>query len=582
MTRIILFLGTIALWSCQSTPAPKPPAKPNIVFILTDDQGWGDLSTHGNPHLQTPAMDQLKAGGISLEQFYVSPLCAPTRASFLSGRYHLSTGTISVSKGMERMRGEEVTIAELLKSAGYHTGCFGKWHNGLNYPENPQGQGFDQFVGFSAGHWNNYFDTQLEFNSTFKSTEGYISDVLTDACIQFIENHQAEPFFAFVPYNAPHGPFQVPDSYFDKFKDQGLDDRLAAIYGMVENLDYNIARILKTLDDLQLSENTLVIFATDNGPNGQRFNGGMKGWKGRVDQGGVRVPMFMRWSGQFPEGLQIKEMAAHIDLLPTLADLLDLEMPENVDGISLLPLLQQTQEQLPARNLYTHVNFMTELKPDPGAIRDGRYLLTVKQEGEELYDLQYDPGQQHDIAPEETEIAEKLSQQYHSWYQSTTEGLPTLPPIPIGIPHAGTVTLFPQEAMLSDSLKYKEGHGWANDWIVNWTSTEDSLTWDLNAQQPVSYQVWMEYTLAPEETGSVIGAQVGDQSLSISLDEAFIPTRIPSPDRVPRIEMYEQTWNRKLLGTIQLDPGQHRLVLKSEQVAGAEVAEFRGLFLTPQ
>ncbi len=308
---------------------------PNVVLIMTDDQGWGDIRSHDNDKINTPVMDSIAADGARFERFFVSPVCAPTRASLLTGRYHLRTGVHGVTRGRENMRSEEVTIAEALKGAGYATGCFGKWHNGRHYPYHPNGQGFDEFVGFCAGHWNNYFDTTLERNGRNYKSRGYISDVLTDEAIGFIEKNRSGPFFCYVPYNAPHSPFQVPDKYFDKYKARGLDDKLACIYGMCENLDDNIGRILKRLDDLKLADDTIVLFLTDNGPNSDRFNGNMKGRKGSINEGGVRVPLFVRWPGRIKPGTNITQIAAHIDLFATIVELCGAAMPKTLphDGV---------------------------------------------------------------------------------------------------------------------------------------------------------------------------------------------------------------------------------------------------------
>ncbi|WP_245897232.1 sulfatase-like hydrolase/transferase [Hymenobacter nivis] len=260
----------------------RPPGRPNVVLILTDDQGWGDLSANKNPWLKTPNMDRLAQQGTSFEHFYVSPLCAPTRASLLTGRYHLSTGVVSVSKGLETMDSEETTLAELFRANGYQTGMFGKWHSGQHYPNRPNDQGFDEFLGFCAGHWSNYFDTKLDHNGELVQTTGYITDVLTDAALKFIGANQDKPFFCYIPYNAPHSPFQVPDAYFNKFKAKGRSNELACVYGMVSNLDDNVGRVLAFLKKRKLKKNTIVIFMTDNGPNGTRYNGDMRGIKGSV------------------------------------------------------------------------------------------------------------------------------------------------------------------------------------------------------------------------------------------------------------------------------------------------------------
>ena len=434
-------------------------------------------------------------------------------------------------------------------------------------------------MGFSAGHWNNYFDTQLEFNGTFQKTQGYITDVITDESIRFIEENKQKPFFCYIPYNAPHGPFQVPDAFFDKFKNQGLDDRLAAIYGMVENLDHNIQRILDRLDELELTQNTIVIFATDNGPNGQRFNGGMKGWKGRVDEGGVRVPFFIRWPQKIAPGSQVETVGAHIDLLPTLMELVGLPIPENLDGISLAQPLLELSTSITHRYAFTHVNFMTELYPHPGAMRDGRYLLTLKKDGDELFDLLSDPGQQHNLISGNPAIADSLKALYLQWFTKQSQQVSAVPPIPAGYRQAKQVYLFPQEAHLTDSLRYMEGHGWAHDWLINWTSTQDSITWQLQVADSCRYRVWMEYTVPPADLGARVSLLAGQQQITTIIDKAYDPDYLPSPDRVPRIEVYEKEWARLDMGELTLAPGVQSLTLKALEIPQGQVAEFRGLIL---
>ncbi len=575
--RFVFLVSTcLCFYSCQKEPEP---VLPNIIFILTDDQGWGDLGVHGNDTIETPTLDRLKSEGASFTKFYVSPLCAPSRASFLSGKYHLKTGTVSVSQGMERMRASERTIAEILSDKGYATGCFGKWHNGSNYPENPQGQGFNEFVGFTAGHWNNYFDTQLEHNGEMRPTKGYISDVITDESMSFIERNKDQPFFCYIPYNAPHGPFQVPERYFQKYKDKGLKDRLAAIYGMCENVDDNVARILNQLDELALTDNTIVIFATDNGPNGRRYNGAMKGVKGHVDEGGVRVPLFVKWPHKVPAGKEIEALSSHIDLLPTLLDMIGSDIPDGLDGVSLAPTLFNSDHTMPARKIYTHVNFMTNMTPYPGAIRDGRYVLTVKKEGNELYDLTKDPAQKQDLIATDTVVAEALTRQYQSWYEDAISFVTAAPSIPAGFAEYDQVHLTVQEADFTDSLKFKEGHGWANDWLVNWKSDQDRISWNLTVKDSTTYRVLVKYTVPAADLGSQLVVTTGDQAVQATIDKAFDPEYLPSPDRVPRIEVFEKMWATLDLGKIQLVPGANSLQLQASLVSGSQVCEFKEIVL---
>jgi len=376
MNKIIPILILFGLYACQRTQISE--RHPNVLLIITDDQGWGDLSIHGNQILSTPVLDQLAAESVRFDRFYVCPVCAPTRASLLTGRYHLRTGTSWVTHRKEVMRSEEYTLAESFHNNGYKTACIGKWHNGEQYPNDPLGQGFDEFFGFKAGHWNNYFNTHLIHNNDIVKTEGYITDVLTNQAISFIKANINNPFFCYLAYNAPHSPFQVPDKYFEKYKALGMDDRISAIYGMCENIDDNVGRLLSVLDSLKITDNTIVLFLTDNGPNGVRYNGGMKGIKGNVDEGGIRVPLFIRYPGKLPAGKIIPQICAHIDLFPTLHKLCKIPWPDTLglDGISLLPFIHEDSSALSSeRMIFTHqVNWT--FRKYPGSVRTRKYSRT--------------------------------------------------------------------------------------------------------------------------------------------------------------------------------------------------------------
>jgi len=226
MIRLWLYL---VAFQCLLSAAP-----PNILLIVTDDQGFGDLSVHGNPHLKTPNIDRLANEGVRFDRFYVNSFCAPTRAALLTGRWPLRTGCHGVTHNKEAMKPSEVTLAEALKPGGYRSACVGKWHNGEQFPFTPQGQGFDEFFGFNNGHWNDYFDATLLRGSQPEATRGYITDVLTDDAMRFIATHQETPFFCYLSYNAPHSPYQLPDRYYDRFKAMGMDEKLASFYGMIE------------------------------------------------------------------------------------------------------------------------------------------------------------------------------------------------------------------------------------------------------------------------------------------------------------------------------------------------------------
>ena len=272
----------------QITPRTTPP---NVILILTDDQGWGDLSFNGNTNLSTPNIDAIAQNGVSFTNFYVQPVCSPTRAELLTGRHFPRMGVYSTSAGGERFNLGETTIAEIFKEAGYTTAAYGKWHSGMQAPYHPNARGFDDFYGFASGHWGNYFDPMLEHNGEVVKGNGFLVDDLTDKGLQFISENQNKPFLLYLPLNTPHSPMQVPEKYWDRFEDKELlmnhrDSSLEninftkAALAMVENIDYNIGRITQKLTELNLEEHTIVVFLSDNGPNSWRWNGGMRGRKG--------------------------------------------------------------------------------------------------------------------------------------------------------------------------------------------------------------------------------------------------------------------------------------------------------------
>ncbi|MDJ0367025.1 arylsulfatase [Hymenobacter sp. H14-R3] len=560
----------------------RPPARPNVVLILTDDQGWGDLSANKNPWVTTPNIDRLAQQGTSFEHFYVSPLCAPTRASLLTGRYHLSTGVVSVSKGLETMASDETTLAELFRANGYQTGMFGKWHSGQHYPNRPNDQGFSEFLGFCAGHWSNYFDTKLDHNGQPVPTAGYISDVLTDAALKFIAANQAKPFFCYIPYNAPHSPFQVPDAYFNKYKAKGLSNELACVYGMVSNLDDNVGRVLAFLKERNLEENTIVIFMTDNGPNGTRYNGDMRGIKGSVHEGGMRVPFFIRWPTKIPARTVLPLPAAHIDVYPTLAGLCALQPvgTKKLDGISLAPyLLAGNATAAPDRKIFTHVNFMeVPATLNAGGFRSNQYRFVYEHNAPQLYDVDQDPGEKNDLAAQNPALTQQFLRAYQAWFTQSISGISYERPIVLS---ERGVVLPVYEANVSAGIKLKEGHGWAHDWAEQWPSTRDSLTWNIDCQTPGTYTVALDYLCTAKNVGSVLSCRVGQVEHSVTISRPFQAAQLPSPDRVPRKEAYEMAaWGQLVVGTFRVPAGKTSICLKALKITGATAAEINGLQLS--
>jgi arylsulfatase A-like enzyme len=398
----------IAGWNCASAAQRRLP---NIVVILADDQGWGDLSIHGNTNLSTPRIDSIAREGALFERFYVCAVCSPTRAEFLTGRYHARGGVRGTSTGAERLNLDEMTIAQTFQSAGYATGAFGKWHNGSQFPYHPNARGFQEYYGFTSGHWGQYFDPELDHNGRLVRGKGYITDDLTNHAIDFITRHKDGSFFCYLPLNTPHSPMQVPDRFFEKFakldpKMRARDPRqeeiamTRAALAMCENIDWNVGRVLARLDELKLRDNTIVLNFSDNGPNSWRWNGGMKGRKGSVDEGGVRAPLLVRWPGQIRPGPRISQIAGAIDLLPTLADMsgVPVKSTKPLDGKSVKPLLMGETKGWPDRMIFSLQNKRI-------SVRTQQYRLDPSGQ---LFDMIADPGQDRDTAKEKPEVAARL------------------------------------------------------------------------------------------------------------------------------------------------------------------------------
>ena len=569
-SRVVVAAG-LALIAWFASGSAWAETRPNVVLILTDDQGWGDVRSHGNEKIDTPTLDRFAASGARFDRFFVCPMCAPTRASLLTGRWNLRTGASWVSHGKEILRLDEVTLGNALADAGYATGCFGKWHNGEYGPYHPNDRGFQQFVGFCRGAWENYFDAVIEENRKPLATEGYITDVLTDAALEFIEQNRDRPFFCYLPYNAPHHPFQVPEEYFAKYAARGLDPQTACVYGMVENIDENLARILLRLDELNLADNTLVIFTSDNGPARPRYNGGMRGIKASVDEGGVRVPCFIRWPGHIRPGTTVSQIAAHIDLFPTILELCDAQLPKTLplDGRSLVPLLQGDCEGWPERMLFSHQNRFGETLMTPGAVRSQQYRLVNRGKGYELYDMESDPGQTTDIATRQAEVTRRLAAAYESWYREVTSRGTDAPSLPVGYAKVELTAIQAEDAHLAGEVAFRRKQGWAHDSILHWTSAGDSATWNLDVLRPGRYEIVLMIGSGPDDVGVKVGIRIAGQSAEAAISQAHDPlpaddsdqdwARVRTSGPVPTM-----TWIPLQLGTFSLAEGPTTFVVSVE------------------
>tara|TARA_B100000809_G_scaffold263160_1_gene315755 strand:+ start:2639 stop:4381 length:1743 start_codon:yes stop_codon:yes gene_type:complete len=569
------------LFICLNVLVVKAQTPPNVILIMTDDQGYGDISSHGNLKIKTPNMDKIANEGARLDNFFVSSVCAPTRASLLTGRYHIRTGVVSVSKNLDVMRSEEVTIAEIFKKNGYKTALFGKWHNGYHYPNTPNGQGFDEFLGFCGGHFPNYFNPTLEHNGASIETKGFITDILTDKALDWIKENKDDPFFCYIPYNAPHTPYQVPDSYFEKFSKKGFDVKTATLYGMIENLDDNIGSVLKTMSDLGLDDNTILVFMTDNGPNtASRYNAGMKGYKAQVDEGGERVPFFIRWKDKIPAGLLSSQISAHIDVLPTLVDICDLSLPKNLklDGVSLKKTIFNDQEPFFDRMLFSHRYNGNKLQLMRGAVRTQqyRYILDTKEVG--LFDMVNDPGQEVNIKKKNPKEYEELKKAYSEWFTDITKDWKLEAIIPCGYNEFPIAKLSVVEADFSGDLRF-HGRGFANDWLENWVNPNDSITWDVNLVSSGRYKFTIEYQCPQDDLGSEVVVSVGGKTLKNTIEKVFDKPLYPSLDRAKRAGELQKPWGKMVLGTLKLKKGQTQVVVKSGMMKGSQVMEVKSVIV---
>lgn len=429
------------------------PRPPNIIILITDDQGYGDLSIHGNDKLDTPHLDSIGKDGVEFTQFHVNPVCSPTRSSLMTGRYYYRTGVVDTYLGRSMMHPDEVTMAELLRDAGYRTGLFGKWHLGDNYPLRSVDQGFEESLNCTGGGLtqpsdppgNTYFDPILRHNGKWEKRKGYCTDIFMNAAIEFIEANRSRPFFAYIATNAPHDPLQIEESYVEPFRRKGLAERESKIYGMVKNIDDNAGRLLGKLRQLGLEQDTIVMYLTDNGPQSPRYNAGMRGRKGTVYEGGIRVPFFFKWPRRFQAGAKAPQLAAHVDVLPTVLEACGVRKPQNlkIDGRSLMPLLEG-RSNWPARTLF----FQWHRGDRPNAFENaaahnGRYKLV---DGKELYDLQSDPAEKNDIASQNPEMVRKLREEYGRWFADVSATRNFAPPrIHLGTEHEDPVTLTRQD-----------------------------------------------------------------------------------------------------------------------------------------
>ena len=567
------------IWSCQI----QKNNPPNVILIISDDQGWGDLSLNGNLDLTTPHIDRLGETGVQFDRFYVSPVCSPTRAEILTGRHHVRGGVFSTSRGGERLDIDEETMAEVFKTAGYRTAAYGKWHNGMQAPFHPNSRGFDDFYGFCSGHWGNYYNPLLERNGNIVRGNGFIIDDLTQHGIDFIEKNKNQPFFLYLPYNTPHSPMQVPDRFWKKYKDKKLNqigsegppknqyqiDHTRAALAMCENIDWNVGRIIEHLKNSDLLEKTIVIYLSDNGPNGNRWNGNMKGRKGSTDEGGVRSPMIINWPGKIPKGKIVNQIASGIDLLPTLKDLTGIKtQPKKpLDGVSLLPLIMKENPSWQDRNIYNYWRGKLSL-------RNQNYRLDYQ---DQLFDMVNDPGQTTDISKERPQVVKEMLEAREKWKKTVLVELPSKDKRPFFIGHTSVQTT---QIPARDGIPHgelKRSNRFPNcTYFTNWINQKDSITWEAEVHKSGNFEVTVYYSCEEDAVGSVFEVSFGKAKIQGKIAKAHTTVEYGAEeDRVIRQESYVKDFKPLKIGVISLQKGRGTLKINGIKKNGRELMDFR-------
>ena len=468
--------------------------KPNVIFILTDDQGYGDLACHGNPWIKTPNLDKLHAESVRFTNFHVGTTCAPSRSGLMTGKYCNKVGVWHTVNGREILREGETTLAEKMKTAGYKTGIFGKWHLGDNYPFRPQDRGFDEVlihggggVGQQPDYWeNDYFDDTYFHNGKPQKYKGYCTDVWFSEALKFIKANKNKPFFCYLPTNAPHGPYNIADKYSNPYKNNPNIPN-PNFYGMITNIDENIGRLREELKKMGIDKNTILVFMTDNGTaagvkfgkNGEvvsGYNADMRGIKGSPYDGGHRVPFFINWpDGKISSGKDITNLTAYIDVMPTLLDLCGINAEVKMDGTSLKPLINDSARNWLGRTLFTDTQREEQLiKWKQPAIMTDDWRLVGK---DELYDMTRDASQKTDVAAQNPGVVQTLKAAYETWWADVSQNADEYASVKIGTKFENPVCLNSHDLHVEKGLPtfsqylVREAKGENGFWAVDITRT---------------------------------------------------------------------------------------------------------------
>ena len=455
----------------------------------------------------------------------------------------------------------------------------------MQAPYHPNARGFDDFYGFASGHWGNYFSPPLEHNGKLVKGRGFLVDDLVGRGLDFIETNKGQPFFLYLPLNTPHSPMQVPEEYWSRFENRELKMRYRdstleklnftrAALAMVENIDYNVGRISDKLNELDLRNNTILIYLSDNGPNGWRWNGGMRGRKGSTDEGGVRTPFFLQWPDSILAGKKISSIASAIDVMPTLADLVDvpLRATKPLDGKSLTPLILEEDPKWEERLVFNHWQGKT-------SVRSQNYRLDNE---DRLYDMVNDLSQEVDISAQQPEIFKYLMQAKETWLDTMTP--PTLEkeerPFPVGHPDFTFTQLPARDGMAHGNIKRSNRYPNCS-FFTNWKNTKDKISWEVEVLEEGDYEVTIYYTCKPQNVGATIELEFNNERLLKEVTEANDPPLTGMEnDRDPRIESYVKDFKPLEMGVLNLKKGRGELKLSAIEIPGEEVIDVRLLYFT--
>lgn len=557
--------GAASLGLSRASLAPSPPERrPNVLVIMTDDQGYGDQACLGNPLLKTPNLDRLHGESMRLTNFHVSPTCTPTRASLMTGRYSLRAGVWHTLGGLSQLRADETTMADIFAENGYRTGMFGKWHLGDNYPFRPGDRGFHEVVRHGGGgitqipdYWgNDYFDDTYFHNGVPEKYEGYCTDVWFDEAVRFIEENRDRPWLCYIAPNVPHGPYHVPEEYVDMYRDR-TDLGNAQVYGMVTHFDRCMGRLRRRLEELGLADHTILIYLTDNGATRWHreglYNAGMRGFKGTPFEGGHRVPCFIHWpAAGWIRGRGIDSLTAHLDLLPTLVAACGLDRPDvQFDGHNLLPLLKGEAKSLPERVVITDIQRV----PQPQKWRNSVVMKDHWRlvSGRQLYSLKTDPGQKKNVAGEHPDVLRELRGEYEKWWDDVSARFDETSRIVIGSERENPTTLtcfdWHWDRKQSPHNQTQIRHGvrrngyWALDVSRTGTYDIELRRWPREANQPMRADIGTDSRFySPGRALDIASArlQVQGQNLSKAIPEGAVSVNFRV--RLEKGDTRLQTW----------------------------------------